>query len=150
MQKKCLELRNANASTMDRAKVVEDMLEEEQRKEKILLQDLEKMQGILFRAQQTFMDQKEITKLKEIEINKVETSIGLMRKQARSYYLEIQGLNEMLYELVSILKSPCVKSNYIFCCVFSYNIDFRIVFYTRTVYFAKIANTLTRIMQGNF
>lgn len=117
MQKKAKDLRNANSSTMDKAKQVEEMLEQEQRHEKIITQDLEKMQSILFRAQQTLTSQKEITKMKEIEISTSETSIELMRKQARGFCLDIQKLNEVLYELVSIYF--CTRLN---CYVFLHNV----------------------------
>lgn len=101
LAKKLKDIQNSTASTADRARQMEQMLEYEQRNEKSLMVDIQRMQGILFRTQQALVVQKEITRSKEIDIGGCETAIGFMHKQGRNLETEVQKQNEVIYDLVS-------------------------------------------------
>lgn len=78
---------------------MEQLYEEEQRKEKTLLQEMEHVQSVTHRAQQAFNDHKNATNIREIEIKSFEISINLSKKHAKNIYNEIQKLTEIIYDV---------------------------------------------------
>lgn len=99
LQQQLQDIKNNSSSVADRTKQIEKLFEEEQRKEKTLLHDMENLQTVIYRVQQVLISQKSTAKTAEIEIKSCEASINLSRKQAKNIYNEIQKQNEILYEM---------------------------------------------------
>lgn len=99
LQQQLQEIKTNSSSAADRANHVEKMYDEEQRKEKTLLQELEHIAAVTHRAQQAFNDQKNTTNSKEIEIKSYEISINLSKKHSKNIYNEIQKQNEIIYDM---------------------------------------------------
>ncbi|KAF2896034.1 hypothetical protein ILUMI_10127 [Ignelater luminosus] len=99
LQKKLDDVKNSSMSAADRANQLEKIIENEQRQTKVLNTDIERMQGVLFRTEQTFNDYKNTCKLKEMEINSCETATNLLKKHIKKLYDNLQKQKEINYAL---------------------------------------------------
>lgn len=103
LQKKLDDVKNSSMSAADRASQLEKIIENEQRQTKVLHADTERMQGVLFRTEQTFTDFKNTCKLKETEISSCETATNLLKKHMQKLYDNLQKQKEINYSLVGIV-----------------------------------------------
>ncbi|KAB0797875.1 hypothetical protein PPYR_08868 [Photinus pyralis] len=99
LKQKLKEVKNSSLSASERASQLEAIIEEEQRETKILDQDVERTQGVLFRTQQVLNELRDNAKTKEMEISGCEMSISLLKKGLIKSNKELQTQREINYDL---------------------------------------------------
>lgn len=100
LRKKLEDVKNTSMSAAERTRQLEQIMQDAQRHTKILEQDIERMQGVVFRSQQTINGLRDIGKIKEIEMSSCEISTGLINKNIKSLNNELQKQKEINYDLV--------------------------------------------------
>lgn len=101
LRKKSNDLMNRSISSEERAKQLEAIIDDEQRNYNIFLQDINKMQGVLFRNQQALVDLQTTGKTKEMEITNLRASAIILKKEIKKTYNDLEIQRGLSYNVVS-------------------------------------------------
>ena len=94
------EVNVSSMSSNDRAKQLENMIEEEQRRESNLRSELSKTQTLLYRIQTSFQEVNDVGKTKEVEIFGCDIQTKHLEKESKEVLNNLQIQRELLYNLV--------------------------------------------------
>ncbi|KAF5275674.1 hypothetical protein FQA39_LY06786 [Lamprigera yunnana] len=99
LKKQLANVENTSESATERASQLENITQEQQKETKLLEQDIERTQVILFRTTQALNELKNSTKSKETEISGTDVRIALLRKNIVALNNEIKKQKELNYGL---------------------------------------------------
>lgn len=99
LRKKLNEVLNTSMTSAERAKQLEDIISFEEKQTEVIATDSIKMQKTLFFSQQKLQELKDQAKTKEVEINNVQISMGMLRKHAKEVLVNLERKKEILYDL---------------------------------------------------
>lgn len=105
LRNKADDINNRSMSSEEWAKQLEAIIDNEQKNHNIYLQDITKMQGILFRNQQALVDLQTDGKTKEMEITNFRAAAVILRKGIKRTYNDLEIQRGMSYNVVSKLFS---------------------------------------------
>lgn len=102
IKKKMLEMKESTVTSNERIKNIENMIDKEQKFHAICVTDTEKINSTLYRLDKLFLEQKEIGKTLEININNVTCNCTQLRKHIQLLKKELDQIKEVVYDMVRL------------------------------------------------
>lgn len=103
IKQKMLEMKESAMTSNERIKTIENMIDKEQKMYVICVADTDKINSILYRLDKLLLEQKEIAKTLEMNINTVTCNCTQLRKNIQHLKKELDKIKEVVYDMVSML-----------------------------------------------
>lgn len=93
------QVENSNLSAEERMRQLEEMMQNEEKTHDMLLNDIERIQGAIFRSQSALADLKEVFKLKMLKQKVDENALVTLQRQKVQMEIDTRNSAETIYKL---------------------------------------------------
>lgn len=109
MKQKIMEMRESTLSSNERIKKIENMIDKEEKFHSICLNDAEKINSTLYRFDRLLLEQKDIGKMLEHNINNATCNCTQLRRHIRQLKRDLDKIKEVVYDMVrNRIKIPSI------------------------------------------
>lgn len=96
------EMRGSTLTSNERIKKIENMIDKEEKLYSICVMDTDKINSTLYRLDKLFLEQKEIGKTLELNINNATCNCTQLRRHIRQLKKDLENIKEVVYDMVRI------------------------------------------------